>query len=556
MDKVKPTGRRTVKEDERNIKGKHGKKEKNLAASHFKGMVLVSLVILSSSTFASGLGLTLDVARSFHGQAIRTSGELPHYAVWSRSGGWTGDNVGSAVWSNGSAVYCVGRVSGEGAGNYDVVVVKYDENGTRLWSRTWGGPSDDFGSDIWVVGDAVFTCGVTGSYGAGAGDMVLIKWDGNGNQIWNRTWGWSTSADSAASMWVNDTAIFTVGTTTTYEVGTTDLVLVRWDMAGNPVWNRTWGGQEVVGGFDIWGDGVNIFTCGARYDAVKEEALLIKWSGAGIQLWNRTFDRSGDDAFHGIWGANGYVYTAGNTWNGALLVKWNATSGAQLWNRTGDYLPNVILFSLDGDGSGELYTCGWDDLTDYTLFLARWDDEGNCTWSRTYSGSSTFSAGQDAMIDGSYLYTCGYYQRPWPGGLDMVLTKWAPNIAPAITSPADMNCTFGTIGNTLSWIVTDTSVEASTCQVFRNGVLDKSGTWESGVLFIYSVDGLVSGSYNCTIVVSDGAGGTVSDTVIVTVTFPTMLVAGVTAGVAAAFIIGAGITIRSKKQRNTRKIIP
>ena len=510
---------------------------KTPAMLFLKGILMTSLIVLGSLTITSCFVQRQGTLRYTHKQVIRSSGELPYYAAWSRHGGWTGDNYYRSVWANGSAVYCTG------AGGGDLVLVRYSENGTRIWNRTWGGPSSDSGMEVYGAGDVVFTCGTTASFGTGGvdsrTDMVLVKWDGNGNQIWNRTWGRSISDDFGQAIWANATAIFTLVYTTTYEVGGTDLVLVRWDHAGNQTWNRTFGG----GGTDIWGDGVNIFTCGG--------SLLIKWSGAGGQIWNHTFNPPGGEAFNGIWGADGHVYTAGNTDEGMLLVKWNATSGAQVWNRTGVYMPNVNFFSVTGDGSGSLYTFSLNYI-DSALVLAKWNVDGNCTWSRLKDAGSLYIIGLGVTFDGTHIYSCGYYQRYWPGGLDALLIKWAPNTVPSITAPADLDYTFGTSGNAITWIVNDTSVETPTYQVFRNGTLDKADTWANSVPIVVNVDSLAVGSCNCTIDVSDGAGGMATDTVIVTVSFPTTLVITIAASAGAGCLIVASIAIKRKKQRNPK----
>jgi hypothetical protein len=37
--------------------------------------------------------------------------------------------------------------------------------------------------------DNIYLTGETGSFGAGGDDVVLVKYDSSGVQLWNRTWG-------------------------------------------------------------------------------------------------------------------------------------------------------------------------------------------------------------------------------------------------------------------------------------------------------------------------------------------------------------------------------
>ncbi|MHA1698954.1 MAG: hypothetical protein ACTSWN_08965, partial [Promethearchaeota archaeon] len=68
------------------------------------------------------------------------------------------------------------------------------------WNRTWGGSDGDYGYSVWGDGSYIYTCGYTYSFGAGSADLLLVKWDPDGNQVWNRTWGGSSS-DYGRSGW-------------------------------------------------------------------------------------------------------------------------------------------------------------------------------------------------------------------------------------------------------------------------------------------------------------------------------------------------------------------
>jgi hypothetical protein len=60
---------------------------------------------------------------------------------------------------------------------------------SQEWNTTWGGSGNDYGYGVAVAGDDVYVSGSTDSYGAGSDDAILIKYDSNGTQLWNSTWG-------------------------------------------------------------------------------------------------------------------------------------------------------------------------------------------------------------------------------------------------------------------------------------------------------------------------------------------------------------------------------
>ncbi|MFX1500441.1 MAG: SBBP repeat-containing protein, partial [Promethearchaeota archaeon] len=78
-------------------------------------------------------------------------------------------------------VFITGYTRSYGAGNYDVFLLKYDSNGNLMWNITWGGSGFDDGRGIVVDGSGnVLITGSTDSYGAGISDMFLLKYNSDG----------------------------------------------------------------------------------------------------------------------------------------------------------------------------------------------------------------------------------------------------------------------------------------------------------------------------------------------------------------------------------------
>jgi len=55
---------------------------------------------------------------------------------------------------------------------------------SQLWNTTWGGVEGDSGYGVAIGSDGVYVAGWTLSFGVG-GDLLLIKFDSDGNQLWN-----------------------------------------------------------------------------------------------------------------------------------------------------------------------------------------------------------------------------------------------------------------------------------------------------------------------------------------------------------------------------------
>ena len=58
------------------------------------------------------------------------------------------------------------------------------------WNKTWGGSDGESGgwnSDRWLWKRVYY--GGTSSYGAGGGDVFLLKYNSSGDLLWFKTWG-------------------------------------------------------------------------------------------------------------------------------------------------------------------------------------------------------------------------------------------------------------------------------------------------------------------------------------------------------------------------------
>lgn len=75
-----------------------------------------------------------------------------------------------------------GGANSTGNGGYDAYILKLDSNGDSLWSKTFGGNSDDAAYSIIKTADGGFAiAGSTKSFGSGGKDYYIVKFDPQGN---------------------------------------------------------------------------------------------------------------------------------------------------------------------------------------------------------------------------------------------------------------------------------------------------------------------------------------------------------------------------------------
>ncbi|MBO6605521.1 serine hydrolase domain-containing protein [Psychroserpens sp.] len=88
---------------------------------------------------------------------------------------------------NGSIqVTTIGSRNGESS---DILLTKNYPNGNEIWYKQFGGKSYDKASSILETEDGYLIIGSTSSYGNGNYDMLVIKTDKQGNKLWQNTYG-------------------------------------------------------------------------------------------------------------------------------------------------------------------------------------------------------------------------------------------------------------------------------------------------------------------------------------------------------------------------------
>lgn len=163
----------------------------------------------------------------------------------------------------------------------NLAVGKYASNGTCTWYYLWGrhiygvteeafGVAVDSNDNIYVVGyqEALL------SSDKGA---LIMKFDSNGNSMWNRTWG--SPSDVAYGVQVVGTAIYVAGFHDTL-TGSTDLMLLKYNSLGQLQWNLTWDASQRDGAYCLSKDHQNNLYIGGLTNGTNYDALFMKFKAS------------------------------------------------------------------------------------------------------------------------------------------------------------------------------------------------------------------------------------------------------------------------------------
>ncbi len=132
-------------------------------------------------------------------------------------------------------------------GSEDFWLVRVDSTGQQIWQQTYGGSADDAANSVISLSDGYLVAGQTGSKGAGANDAWLVRTDLSGNKLWDKTYG-GKQDDSALEVRAIPGGYVFSGTTASTGAGGNEMWLVRTDTLGNKMFGFPYGGTGDDGG--------------------------------------------------------------------------------------------------------------------------------------------------------------------------------------------------------------------------------------------------------------------------------------------------------------------
>ncbi len=136
----------------------------------------------------------------------------------------------------------VANVADSEDGYDDILVIKTDINGNSKWEQRIGGDAADMVSGVLETTDGFLIVGTTVTFGNYGRDGWVIKFDKNGNKVWNKTYG-GTQADELEAIVKDGDGFVLGGSTKSSGAGKWDFWVFRIDKMGNLQWEKTFGGS-------------------------------------------------------------------------------------------------------------------------------------------------------------------------------------------------------------------------------------------------------------------------------------------------------------------------
>ncbi|MDR6807510.1 hypothetical protein J2Y45_004710 [Dyadobacter sp. BE34] len=330
-------------------------------------------------------------------------------------------------------------------GGGDYWVIKIDAKGNKVWDKTFGGFRSDILKCLVKTSDGGYLLGgysqsgptgnkTTGSNAKIDYDYWIIKIDNNGDKIWEKTFGMTDNDYLRGMVATEDGGYLLAGNSSIPETGESygsdDFWVIKINALGEKVWEKSYGGtqyealwriiptndkafllaghsnsnasgdksQDSKGDFDFWilkidSDGHKIWD--SSIGGFKSESLLgiAPSSNGGYILVGATDADSSP---------SGDVSGASKGFYDYWVVKANE-QGVKVWDKTfggnlNDF-PDCLPISYNGgyliggysfsDKSGDKESPLFGDKGDLDFWVINLDSKGNKLWDKSFGGTSS-----------------------------------------------------------------------------------------------------------------------------------------------------------------------
>ena len=258
----------------------------------------------------------------------------------------------------------------------NAMIIKYDVDGNALWKKSWGGNDSDVFYQIILTKDGFVVVGsftstnIDGMENKGCSDAIIIKYDKDGNLLWQKNWGGTGNDEFTNLIQTEDENFYVVGKSTSTDIdgienkGSEDAVIVKYDKNGNLIWQKNWGGND-NDKFDnliVTDDGVVVIGDCSSLNIERLEnkgsidAVIVKYDKNGNLIWQKNWGGDGNDMFNGI-----------------------------VQTKSGNY---VVV------GENNSFIEGLTNMIDLDAMIIEFDKNGNLIWQKSWGGNA-----EDELVD-------------------------------------------------------------------------------------------------------------------------------------------------------------
>lgn len=354
-------------------------------------------------------------------------------------GGSEKDFVSGCVETNDGCLIVVGESSSSNhdlSSNYGIKdgwVAKINSNGDIIWSNNFGGSSLDELYNVIATNDGNYiACGMSSSDDIDLNnnhhlfDGWIIKFDGNGNILWSKNYGGTSTERIYSIVELQDGTLVAAGNAHSQDIdlniptyGGTDGWVLKLESNGNIIWSKAYGGTKNDSFLKIKKTNDNsLIMCGNTFSADNDltsnygstDAWVVKINENGDKIWSFNFGGSDSDSFIdfqitaqneiilcGESESNDQDLSNGNYGqDDAWITKINS-SGSMIWSKNFGGSQSDVFSSIVLKPNNNILICGFTESNDHDLidlniglsdgWLVELDENGDNPWFKNLGGS-------------------------------------------------------------------------------------------------------------------------------------------------------------------------
>jgi uncharacterized delta-60 repeat protein len=368
----------------------------------------------------AALALVLSLAAALPATPALAAGEVELVELWHKAydGGY-GDEASDVAVDSEDNIIVTGYTTNE-AGNTSYYTIKYDKDGNEIWSKSYDGGNDDeaYGVAVDSEDNIIVTGFSRNATGNGKDNYYTIKYDKDGNEIWNKSYADGQTDQAMAVAVDSQDNIIVTGCSRNLGV---HYLTIKYDKDGNEIWNQTYHDCPISEAFGVAVDSEDNVIVTGQSCFPNGDWHTIKYNGTdGSQIWLVTWGGGGDNEGHRVaLDSEGNIIVTGTRQHppyGPYSDVWDYhtikydPNGKEIWGRTYwngyanwpmglavDSADNVIVTGYSSDGS-----------TESNYYTIIYDKDGNEIASATYdSGFDDEAMGVAVDSEGNIIVT-GY----------------------------------------------------------------------------------------------------------------------------------------------------
>ncbi len=357
------------------------------------------------------------------------------YTFTQTYGGERDERAMSVIQTKSGDYVLAGATSSFGNGKTDVLVVRVDEQGNELWKKHLGGTHFDWANSITETRAGNF---IVAGYSQDEKTKTQNAWvfllDQSGRGIWSHKYGGEKADEAKTVIQTSDGGFAVAGFSHSYGKGKSDVWLLRLNASGEEIWQKTYGGSEIERAYAIQETDEGDFIMAGftqSFGNGKADILVLKVNKNGKGIWKKNYGGKENEAVESLAiTQDGDIMLAGWSASGSQgelegIIMRLDKKGNPRWKKSYGQAGNDSFHAIKkiDDGFALVGTTSNTGDDAAQIWLMKIDKEGEMIWQKRSSGEEHDYGYGLALASDRGFVVAGSTNSYSKGGSDMLLIK-------------------------------------------------------------------------------------------------------------------------------------